>query len=153
MWPVLQFVLADASAEPDFQPAGVVIICGALLADAFVGNTQESLMAYVGVGSHYVRVCCVCFRRTLGSLQWYMQVPHTPALCRCRHGATELETVTWTSMVSAMIGVAAMVLADDVFLAVGCVAWRRCGTGQLGALVSVHVSRPCSSLFGLAGGR
>ena len=70
MWPVLQFVLADASAEPDFQPAGVVIICGALLADAFVGNTQESLMAYVGVVSRYVCACSTCFRRTFGSLQW-----------------------------------------------------------------------------------
>ncbi len=40
-------MLADAAVEPNFQPVGVVIICGALVADAFVGNTQESLMACV----------------------------------------------------------------------------------------------------------
>ncbi len=48
--PLGQFVLADAAAEPNFQPVGVLIICGALLADAFVGNTQESLFAYVAEG-------------------------------------------------------------------------------------------------------
>ena len=44
--PVGQFVLADAAVMPNFDPIGVVLISGALVADAFVGNTQESLFAH-----------------------------------------------------------------------------------------------------------
>ena len=40
-----QFILADAAVTPNFQPLGVVLVAGALFADAFVGNTQESLFA------------------------------------------------------------------------------------------------------------
>jgi hypothetical protein len=41
-----QFVLADAQVQPNFQWTGAVLISGALFADAFVGNTQESLFAF-----------------------------------------------------------------------------------------------------------
>ncbi len=40
-----QFILADAAVTPNFQPFGVLLVAGALFADAFVGNTQESLFA------------------------------------------------------------------------------------------------------------
>ena len=40
---LMQFVLADAAVTPNFDVLGVVLISGALVADAFVGNTQESL--------------------------------------------------------------------------------------------------------------
>lgn len=52
-----QFVLADAASEPNFQPVGVVIICGALVADAFVGNTQESLLACVAWVARCMHAC------------------------------------------------------------------------------------------------
>ena len=46
MAPILQFVLADAAVSPNFDPVGVLLISGALVADAFVGNTQEGLFAH-----------------------------------------------------------------------------------------------------------
>ncbi len=36
-------MLADAAVTPNFDSFGVLLISGALLADAFVGNTQEAL--------------------------------------------------------------------------------------------------------------
>ncbi len=39
------FILADSVTSPNFDPIGLVIISGALAADAFIGNVQESLMS------------------------------------------------------------------------------------------------------------
>lgn len=38
------FTLADSLVQPDFELIGVVLISGALLADAAIGNVQEKQM-------------------------------------------------------------------------------------------------------------
>ena len=38
------FTLADVKVQPNFQFVGVVLICGALVADAAIGNVQEKQM-------------------------------------------------------------------------------------------------------------
>ena len=38
------FTLADAKVQPSFQTLGVVLIMGALCADAAIGNLQEKQM-------------------------------------------------------------------------------------------------------------
>ena len=41
-----QFALADAAVAPNFDPVGVALISLSLVADAFVGNAQEALLAH-----------------------------------------------------------------------------------------------------------
>jgi len=38
------FTLADSLVQPDFKLSGVILICGALVADAAIGNVQEKQM-------------------------------------------------------------------------------------------------------------
>lgn len=38
---LILFTLADASSSPTFSVVGVLMVCGALLLDALVGNLQE----------------------------------------------------------------------------------------------------------------
>ena len=40
---LIVFTLADANMSPNFSVVGVVMICGALLLDAFMGNLQEAI--------------------------------------------------------------------------------------------------------------
>lgn len=37
------FTLADANTSPNFSFLGVVMVCGALVLDAFLGNLQEAI--------------------------------------------------------------------------------------------------------------
>jgi adenosine 3'-phospho 5'-phosphosulfate transporter B3 len=37
------FTLADANTSPNFNILGVVMVCGALVLDAFLGNLQEAI--------------------------------------------------------------------------------------------------------------
>jgi adenosine 3'-phospho 5'-phosphosulfate transporter B3 len=37
------FTLADANTSPNFNVAGVVMVCGALVLDSFMGNLQEAI--------------------------------------------------------------------------------------------------------------
>lgn len=40
---LILFTLADAQTSPNFSILGVVMICGALVMDAFLGNLQEAI--------------------------------------------------------------------------------------------------------------
>uniref|UniRef100_A0A0K0DVG3 Adenosine 3'-phospho 5'-phosphosulfate transporter 2 n=1 Tax=Strongyloides stercoralis TaxID=6248 RepID=A0A0K0DVG3_STRER len=42
------FFLADTKVSPNFNPTGYIMICGALVADAIIGNVQEREMKYYG---------------------------------------------------------------------------------------------------------
>lgn len=42
---LILFTLADVSVTPDFNIMGVVLVCGSLAADAFIGNVQEAVFA------------------------------------------------------------------------------------------------------------
>eukprot|EP00753_Platysulcus_tardus_P013831 PLAT3871.3.p1 GENE.PLAT3871.3~~PLAT3871.3.p1 ORF type:complete len:258 (+),score=123.25 PLAT3871.3:320-1093(+) len=45
------FSLGDAAVHPNFNPWGIFLISGALVADAFIGNYQEKTMKTYGVQS------------------------------------------------------------------------------------------------------
>jgi adenosine 3'-phospho 5'-phosphosulfate transporter B3 len=38
------FTLADSQLHPNFELYGVILVCGALVADAVIGNVQEKIM-------------------------------------------------------------------------------------------------------------
>lgn len=40
---LVAFTLADANTSPNFNVAGVVMVCGALVLDSFMGNLQEAI--------------------------------------------------------------------------------------------------------------
>ncbi|GMS90852.1 hypothetical protein PENTCL1PPCAC_13027, partial [Pristionchus entomophagus] len=49
---LIMFTLADSAVSPMFDPRGYVMICGALLADAVIGNLQEKNMKKYGGSSN-----------------------------------------------------------------------------------------------------
>ena len=40
---LILFTLADRAVQPNFDAFGVILVCGSLTADAFIGNVQESV--------------------------------------------------------------------------------------------------------------
>ncbi|KJH53075.1 UAA transporter family protein [Dictyocaulus viviparus] len=49
---LIMFTLADSEVSPNFDPRGYIMICGALLADAIIGNLQEKNMKKYGGSSN-----------------------------------------------------------------------------------------------------
>ncbi|GMT37611.1 hypothetical protein PFISCL1PPCAC_28908, partial [Pristionchus fissidentatus] len=49
---LIMFTLADSAVSPMFDPRGYLMICGALLADAVIGNLQEKNMKKYGGSSN-----------------------------------------------------------------------------------------------------
>ncbi|KAK6012289.1 UAA transporter family protein [Ostertagia ostertagi] len=49
---LIMFTLADSSVSPNFDPRGYIMISGALLADAVIGNIQEKNMKKYGGSSN-----------------------------------------------------------------------------------------------------
>ena len=45
------FTLADSEVSPMFDPRGYLMVCGALMADAVIGNLQEKNMKKYGGSS------------------------------------------------------------------------------------------------------
>uniref|UniRef100_A0A0N5BWK5 Adenosine 3'-phospho 5'-phosphosulfate transporter 2 n=1 Tax=Strongyloides papillosus TaxID=174720 RepID=A0A0N5BWK5_STREA len=48
------FFLADTKVAPNFDPTGYIMICGALIADAVIGNVQEKEMKKYGASNSEV---------------------------------------------------------------------------------------------------
>ncbi|CAJ0598965.1 unnamed protein product [Cylicocyclus nassatus] len=49
---LIMFVLADSHVSPNFDPRGYIMISGALIADAIIGNLQEKVMKKYGGSSN-----------------------------------------------------------------------------------------------------
>ncbi|VDN23156.1 unnamed protein product [Cylicostephanus goldi] len=49
---LIMFVLADSHVSPNFDPRGYIMISGALVADAIIGNLQEKVMKKYGGSSN-----------------------------------------------------------------------------------------------------
>ncbi|CAI4230721.1 unnamed protein product [Auanema sp. JU1783] len=61
---LIMFTLADSQVSPNFEPRGYVMISGALLADAVIGNIQEKNMKKFGGSSNEV----VLYSYSIGSM-------------------------------------------------------------------------------------
>ncbi|KAJ1346347.1 flavodoxin-like fold protein, variant 2 [Parelaphostrongylus tenuis] len=55
---MIMFTLADSQVSPNFDPRGYIMISGALLADAVIGNLQEKNMKKYGGSSNEMVLYC-----------------------------------------------------------------------------------------------
>lgn len=55
---LILFTLADAKTSPNFSMAGVIMISGALIMDAFLGNLQEAIFT-LNPGTTQVNLRCL----------------------------------------------------------------------------------------------
>ena len=68
---LILFTLADVQVQPSFQMIGVVLITGALIADAAIGNVQEKQMKTYKASNVEVSYCLrICFVGKLNQLSF-----------------------------------------------------------------------------------
>ncbi|KAK6059466.1 UAA transporter family protein [Cooperia oncophora] len=65
---LIMFTLADSNVSPNFDPRGYVMISGALLADAVIGNIQEKNMKKYGGSSNEM----VLYSYSIGSVYLFL---------------------------------------------------------------------------------
>ena len=59
---LILFTLADAQSSPNFSIIGVIMVSGALVMDAFLGNLQEAIFT---MNPETTQVRCMCFTSSL----------------------------------------------------------------------------------------
>ncbi|VDL78886.1 unnamed protein product [Nippostrongylus brasiliensis] len=65
---LIMFILADSQVSPNFDPRGYIMITGALLADAVIGNIQEKNMKKYGASTNEM----VLYSYSIGSVYLLM---------------------------------------------------------------------------------
>eukprot|EP00033_Pygsuia_biforma_P000624 GCRY01000735.1.p1 GENE.GCRY01000735.1~~GCRY01000735.1.p1 ORF type:complete len:388 (+),score=93.35 GCRY01000735.1:157-1320(+) len=68
------FLTADISVAPNFDPTGVVLVCIALCADAFIGNLQERTMTKYGASQRELAL----YSDFIGACYVLCLLPFTP---------------------------------------------------------------------------